>query len=122
MALDPKQLFDIQSEFTPTIGGARFGKTIFITIDDTLGVQGTSRARDFISYNEVLKFFENKNPLSGATGKQTAVTPTTEPVKAVQAYYKQQQNNPIQVVRWIQASQNASLTGGVELLLYLLLL
>ena len=112
MALDPRQLFDIQSEFAEVTETARFGKTIFITTDDTLGVTGGTKTREFVSFTSALKFFDDANPTSGPTGSQVRTEPVSEPAKAVQAYYKQQKNNPIRVVRWLETAVGSSLSGG----------
>ena len=112
MALDVKQLFDIRSEFIGVTGTQRFGKTIFITVDDKIGAVDASRSREFRTFSDALKFFDDARLFSGPTGSQVATSPVSEPAKAVQAYYKQQKNNPIRVVRWYETDQPSSLTGG----------
>ena len=108
MALSTEQLFDVQSEFVPVTQLERYGKTIFITTSE----KATARQRVFGSYAEAVRFFEGSDLFVGATGQQREITPKLQPTLAVQAFYKQQQSNPINVIRFYKTAQDTILTGG----------
>ena len=73
MALDISSIVRVTAQIAPQ-GVLRrdFGRTLFLTTDDTLGVSGADRVRVFASMDDVAAVFE----------------PDREPYKAASIYFR----------------------------------
>ena len=97
MSLDIGSIVRVTAQIAPQ-GVLRrdFGRTLFLTVDDTLGVSGADRVQTFASMDDVAAVFE----------------PDSKPYKAAAIYFQQEPYpRNLLVARWVADAKPTVITG-----------
>ena len=96
MNIDNFVSYEFTAESTGLVGN-KFGKTLFITVDDELGTANTSSVKTFPDFSSIEKYFST----------------TSEPYLAGKAYFNQSPHpQNLIVARWFNANVAGSLESG----------